>query len=67
MNLLESIVCPNLNSSVTAEVEIKLSGVSNADINSGPRRNIATLATLTRKIRNLSNDKAFQTGLPFRI
>lgn len=48
INYLEYIACLYLNTSVTAQVEIKLSGMCDAAVNSGAWRDIPTLATLKK-------------------
>ena len=46
INYLEYIACLYLNTSVTAQVEVKLSGMCDATVDSGAWRDIPTLATL---------------------
>lgn len=46
INYLDSIVCLYLNASVTAQVEVKLSGMRDAAIHCGTWRDIPTLAAL---------------------
>ena len=48
INYLEYIACLYLNTSVTAQVEVKLSGMCDAAVNSRAWRDIPTLATLKK-------------------